>query len=1102
MKKLSLLLFMFLFVLGSAWAQRTVSGAITDDTGAPLIGANVLVKGTNVGTITDLDGKYTLAVPEGAETLIFSYTGFATQEVDLTNTGVYDLTLSEGVTLADVVVTALGVKREKKSLGYAAQEVTGDEVTRVKDVNFINSLSGKVAGVDIKRSTQMGGSSNVIIRGVKSLYGSSQALFVVDGTPIDNAITNSTNQQSGRGGYDYGNAAMDINPEDVESITVLRGAAATALYGSRAANGVILVTTKSGSKNKDLGVSVSTGVTFSQLDKSTFPRYQKQYGPGYSTFLGWYASDYVDEDPNGFDYFDFGNGDGEQLTTAVYEDASFGPAFDLVDEAYNWTSYYPELATYGQLQPFEPTDNDATTFYETGIVYNNSIAIDGGTDKSTYRLSYTNFDMKGNLPNSFIDKNTVSFSGSYDVTDKFTASSTVSYINNAATGRYGTGYDNRNPNQSFRQWYQTTTDMAALKDAYELTGKNISWNPYGPLDPSNPTKPHYFDNYYFVREKNFQNDERNRMIGNVTLDYEFTDWFSLMGRVSMDRYSEIQEERIAIGSIDVSKYDRYNKDFSETNYDLIASFNKYFGADDMFNFDGNLGVNLRRTTFSSIFASTNGGLIVPNVYSLSNSVSSIEAPTERAYEIATNGYFGRASLGFDNWLYLDASGRYDISSTLPVDNNAYFYPAASVSILFSELLNAEALSFGKLRFSYAEVGNDAPALSLINTYNFVTPFGGVGLASASNTLKNANLLPESTRSLEAGLELRFFNDRVGLDASVYRSNTFDQIIPVAITGATGSLFKYVNAGDIQNQGIELALNATPVQAGDFTWGMNVTWAKNQNEVKELFGDQTNIQLMNVQGGVTINASIGEPFGALRGTNFVYTADGEKVVYPHPFGGMRYRKTSAPEVIGNVNPDWKGGFSNTFSYKNLSASFLIDVQMGGDFFSLDTWYGYATGIYDITAGDNDLGNPVRTAVEDGGGLSIGGVTQATDADGNRLFDEDGYAIKEADNEIYAYAQDVYSSFGYAIAPNALHIYDASYVKLREVVLSYSLPSSLFKNNFIGGVDLSVIGRNLWIIYKNSPYSDPEAGLSAGRFLGNQSGAYPAMKELGVNLKVRF
>jgi TonB-linked SusC/RagA family outer membrane protein len=936
----------------------------------------------------------------------------------------------------------------------------------------------------------MGGSSNVVIRGNKSLYGSSQALFVVDGTPISNAITNSTNQQTGRGGYDYGNAASDINPEDIESVSILRGAAATALYGSRAANGVILITTKKGKKSKNLGVSISSGINVGVIDKSTMPRYQSQYGPGYSTIQGWYADD------RGFDFYDFGEGAGEQLIAATYEDASFGPEFDPNLMVYTWESLFPELSTYGQLQPYVGSTNDPTTFYETGITYNNSIAIDGGTDKSQYRLSYTNFDQTGNMPNSNLKRNTIAFSGGYDVTDKLKVSSSMNFINTQGLGRYGTGYDNRNPNQSFRQWYQSGTDFAKMKDVYFDTGLNISQNAYGALNPDISTQPHYADNAYFNRYENYEEDSRNRIIGNAAVTYEFNSWFSLMGRVSMDRYSGIQEERIAVGSVDVPWYYRYNRDFSEMNYDVIATFNKYFGADNKVNFDGNLGMNIRRTDVGTISAQTNGGLVVPGIYSLSNSLSAPAAPNESAYQIGTNGYFARASIGYDNFLYVDLAGRYDISSTLPADNNAYFYPSASLSLVFSELMNSSVLSFGKLRFNYAEVGQGAPAQSIKNTYNLGTPFAGLALASASNTERNPDLVSENTKSLEAGLELNFLQNRVGVDFSVYRSNTFNQIIPVAVTAATGSSFKYVNAGNIQNQGLELALNTTPVKAGDFTWNLNLTWSKNQNEVIELFEDQTNIQLTSVQGGVSINATKGEAFGALWGTNYVYHTNGEPIVYPHWNGGMRYRKTASPEVIGNITPDWKGGILNNLSYKNLAFSFLIDIQKGGDFFSLDTWYGYATGIYDFTAGNNDKGNPVRALPTDGGGLPIGGVLQTgTDDDGNPI--SDGTVNTE-----YGYAADVYSSFGYVYAPNAHHVYDASYVKLREVTLTYTLPSRIFENNFIGGIDLSLIGRNLWIIHKNSEYSDPEAGLSAGRYLGNQSGAYPSVKEVGFNLKVRF
>jgi TonB-linked SusC/RagA family outer membrane protein len=1088
MKKLLLVLSMALFSVSVMLGQRTVTGKVTDQSNEPLVGASVLVKGTTSGTVTEIDGTYSVRVPEGGTVIVFSYTGFETVEITLGASNVVDVAMAEGVTLETAVVTALGIERDEKSLGYATQEVMGDEVSRVKDFNFINSLSGKVAGVNIRRSNNLGGSANVVIRGYKSLTGNNQALFVVDGTIINNDITNSANQRTGRGGFDYGNAAMDINPEDIESISILKGAAASALYGARAANGVILITTKKGSKAKGLGVTASYGLTMGQIDKSTFVRYQDEYGPGYSAIQGWYAE-------GGLDFFDFGNG--PVYITPTYEDASFGQKFDPNLMVADWRSLYRDWDKYeyGQLFPFQAAENDASTFYETSMVHNANVSIDGKTDRSNFRLGYTYYDNSGILPNSNINRNTISFAGGYKLNDKLTASATINYVLTNGLGRYGTGYDNRNVNQSFRQWYQVTTDIAEQREAYEATGLNISWNPYGALDPDRATVPHYFDNYYFNRFENFQTDERGRTFGNVQLEYKATDWLNFTGRVSTDRYSELQEERIAAGSVDVPSYSRFNRTFFENNFDLFANVNK--DLTPTLNLGAMLGTNIRRSQLESIYAATNGGLVVPGVYSLSNSINGILAPSENLTRIGVNGYFGQLSLGYDNFLYLDLTGRYDISSTLPEGNNSYFYPSASLSFVFSELLNVSALDFGKFRVNYAQVGNDAPAKSILDTYVLGTPYNGIPLASFPSTKNNPDLLPESTESIELGLDMRFLKNRLGLDLSVYQSDTYDQIMPVTVTGATGNLFQYVNAGQIRNRGIEVMLNLGLVRTKDFRWDMNINWSKNESEVIELFGDQTNLQLYSAQGGITVNASVGQPFGTLKGTNYVYHTDGSPIVYPNPFGGVRYRKSATPEVIGDINPDWIGGVMNTFTYKGLSLGFLIDFRKGGDFFSLDTWYGYATGIYDITAGLNDNGVPVRDLPADGGGIFIDGAVVQTGTDENGKPISDGTPNTEA-----FYASDVYSSLGYVYAPNAYHIYDGSFIKLRELNLTYSLPASLLKNSPFQGVDVSLIGRNLWIIHKNSPYSDPEDGLSAGNFQGNQSGAYPAVKELGFNVRLRF
>jgi len=1103
MKRFLLVFAMMLAGVATMMAQRTISGTVTDDTGTPLPFANVYVEGTTVGTTTDIDGNYTLKVPEGSNALIVSYTGYSDQSLSLGDSDNLSFTMSEGVVLDNVVVTALGIKREKKSLGYATQEVGGDEVTRVKDANFMNSLSGKVSGVQIKSSGTMGGSSDVIIRGRTSLTRNNQALFVIDGTPISNAITNTSDQQQGRGGYDFGNAASDINPEDIESINVLKGAAATALYGSRAANGVVLITTKKGAKRKGLGISISSGFTAGLVDKTTMPEYQKEYGAGYSNIRGWYSG--AGDGRDGLDVDDL-DGDGNtDFAAAVYEDASFGAAFDPSLSVYDWRSYYDEIGTYGQLFPWVAAENDASnSFYENMMTFNNNVTLDGGTDKSTYRLGFTRFDQQGIVPNSKIDRNTVAFSAGYDLTEKLRVGSTINYVLTNGRGRYGTGYSNNNPNQSFRQWYQTNVDMNDQREAYEQTGLNISWNPYGILDPSKAKSPHYFDNYYFNAYENVPTDNRSRIFGNMELEYEIAKGLSILGRFSTDRYNEIQEERIAVGSIDVSRYSRYNRSFYENNTDLFLNYSTYFGGDDNVSLDAMLGTNIRRTALESISAETNGGLIVPGVYSLQNSRSNPLAPTEALNRLGTNGYFGRLTLGYNQFLYLDATGRYDVSSTLPEGENAYFYPSASMSFVFSELLNANWFDLGKLRVNYAEVGADAPIQSILDTYVLGSPFSGAALASVNSTKNNPDLKSENTRSIEAGLEMRFLRDRVGFDVSLYRSNTFDQIIPVTVTGATGNLRTFKNAGEMQNQGIELSLNARPIQNKNFSWDIAFNWSKNQNEVISLFDDQTNLQLASVQGGITLNATIGQPYGAIWGTNYLFDDSGKPIVAPHPTDGMLYLQTDTPEVIGDINPDFIGGIRNSFTVGPVSLGFLVDFQKGGDFFSLDMWYGNATGIYAHTAGNNRNGTPIRDLPSDGGGTFIdGAVVHATDGDGNYLYDDDGNPLGGAANETAFYTSDVFSSLGYWGAPNAYHIYDASFVKLREANLSFGLPSSIVDKTPFQSLNLSIVGRNLWIIHKNSPYTDPQAGLSAGNIgQGNQSGAYPSVREIGINLQARF
>ena len=1085
------------FLSLSAYAQN-VTGSVTDAaTGEPLPSVSVKEKGTSNAAITNFDGNYSIKAGKGA-VLVFSSMGYASQEVSATGTTMNVALAISASKLDEVVVTALGISRDKKSVGYAIQEVGGAEVNKVKDANFMSSLSGKVAGVNIRQSGTMGGSANVVIRGYKSLTGNNQALFVVDGIPISNQITNSGDQQTGRGGYDYGNAAMDINPEDIDKVSVLKGAAATALYGARAANGVILITTKKGTKRNGLGVSVTSGYTVGSVNPDTYVRYQNRYGEGYGQY---YGPDTIAGYPtNGYMVAYDVDGDGiDDPCTPTTEDASFGLAFDPNFMVYTWESLYPELSTYGQKSAHVAGANNPLYFFEQSANINNSVAIDGGNDNGSFRLSATQFSTKGIVPGSSLKRNNFSFTGSLKASDKLTVSSTAQFIQQAGRGRYGTGYDSRNPNQSFRQWFNVGVDMAKQKEAYELTGKNITWNPFGYGYGDDATKPIYFDNPYFSVLENYQTDQRNRLIGNMMATYKINDWLDFMGRASIDTYSELQEERTAFGSVEIPGYIRRNRNVTETNIDMILSANKVFGSNDEFSFNGRLGSNIRRNSVEAISASTNGGLVVPGVYALSNSVNTPNAPGETAYQIGVNGLFAAASLGYKNFLYVDLTGRQDVSSTLPAANNTFFYPSATMSLVFSELIDVDAISFGKVRLNYAEVGSDAPAQALADAYNMGTAFGSTSLASAPSTSNNAGLLPESTVSTEAGLEMMFFNNRLGFDVSVYDQTSLNQIMPAKVSSTSGTIYKYVNAGEINNKGIELSLSATPIQAGDFEWNTNLNWTKNTNMVVSLFEGAENLQLASVQGGVTIEARPGQAYGVIYGTTHVRDAEGRPVVYDMPaqYGGVRYL-VGDKDVIGNINPDWYAGWNNSFRFKNWTASVLLDMQMGGNFFSLDTYYGYATGVYDFSAGDNDLGNPVRDLAIDGGGYKINNVAywdgSTVDGDGN----PSGFVVGDYYADMHYYG----NALGYARNAREYHVWDASFIKLREVALNYSVPSSYLGSTGIKGLDVALTGRNLAILWKNNPYSDPEAGLSAGNVQGYQSGAYPAVREVGVNVKLKF
>ena len=1073
---------LLLFCLGlffsakSLFAQeKLVTGTVINEAGEAIPSASIKILGTENGTITGDNGEFKIGVTSKSR-LEISAINYETMQITVGDQTVLHIVLvaTDANGLSDVVVTALGIKRSKSILPYAVQEVGGDQFTETRASNFQTALSGQVAGLQVTQNNNLGGSTNVVLRGFKSLTGNNQALFVIDGVPINNSNTNTSRQKQGFEGYDFGNSAADVNPDDIASVTVLKGAAATALYGSRAANGVILINTKKATK---AGVSVNAnfGVASGSMDKSTFVHYQDQYGGGYFN--------------PGFYHYDV-DGDGtSDNVVPTGDDASFGDKFDPSLLVFQWYSQDLTNPNYNKATPWVAAEHGPADFFIHPWSNSASVSVSGSNEKGGFKLGYTRNEDKGIMVNSKIIKDLVNFGAHYKLLNNLTVEGDINYSRIRGRGRYGNGYgDPSSIAANFREWWQTNVDIKDLKDAYFNNNRsNMTWNLKRIKDNNVPA---YWDNPYFSRYENYETDERNRYIGHIALNYQATPWLNIMGRVSLDHYDEIQEQRTATGSLKPDGYTRYNHAFSEYNYDLIATVDRDLSKD--LNLHALLGGNIRKTNNASIFAETNGGLALPNWFALSNSLNPIEAPVETEEPIRVNGVFAGATLEYRKFLSLDLSGRNDISSTLLMGENSYFYGSVSGSFVFSELMkNAAWLNHGKLRVNYASVGNDAPFASLMDVYEKPTPYGSKPLFGLSDTHNNPDLKPERTNSFEVGLNMQMLSSRVGFDITYYKTSSINQIMAVAISDATGYGFKYVNAGEIENKGIELSVNLTPIRNRNFSWDMNLNWTRNRNKVLALFEDNKNLQLGGFQGGVSVNATVGQPYGTLRGSDFVYYGDREGETEASAIGKHVILSSGDPEitgsneVIGNINPDWLGGINNSFKYKNFALDFLIDIKQGGDVFSIDQWYGQGTGLFENTVAINENGHNIRDAVADGGGILNPGVT----ADGQP-------------NKTYATVSGIYG-LGSNAMPNKAFVYDASYIKLRSVSLAYNFPQRWFENTkVIKGATFSLYGRNLWIIHKNLPDADPEDGASSGNIQGFQVGSYPTFRMYGFNLNVRF
>lgn len=1093
-KYIYLLAILALFSINT-YSQTVVKGYVFDQKHEPVIGASVGVKSTATGSFTNDDGAFSLQVPNSSSVnILVSMVGYKSQEINVTNiTDPITVILVENVNiLNEVVVTALGLQRDKSKLAYATQKISSSDLNRVPSTSLASSLSGKVAGLQITSANTLGGTNNVILRGFKSLTQSNQALFVVDGVPVDNTNLNSN-------GLDLGSTISDINPDDIESVNVLKGAAASALYGSRAVNGVILINTKRGSKNSKLNITVNQGVKVGIVDSKTLPEYQTSYGQG----KGSYGNNAVD---SWFYYQPAFNTNGDPTRIVITnQDLAWGPAYDSNKSVYSWESFVPGGVNYGKATPWVTANNyKAKDYFESPVSTNTSVYINGGTDKSTYKVGYTYEDNKGITPNSSITKHNFNFGWTQELVQNLTLETSLNYSRTKAINRSAYDYRSANTNvRDLRQWNPSNVSYTALKEAYNR-GYNASWNilagSYN-IKSDDVIKAAYHNNAYWNDYENYNNDGRDRYYGNVSLSYKIIDDLKVLARVSQDSYNQLSEDRIAVGSVSTAKYYRSNSEYKENNYDLLLDYRK--NLSDKFNITALLGGTIRRTNLSSITASTSGGLVVPRLYALSNSKEQVSAPTEFVGKKQVNSVFGGATLTYNNLITFDVTGRWDQASTLPKDNNSYFYPAISGGFIFSSLLpKLTWLDFGKIRLNYAEVSSDAPFYSIKNTYVAGSPFNGQSIFSVPSVNNNPDLKPERNRSYEVGLEAGFLNNRINLDITYYHSRLYDQILPVSVSSASGYSSFYVNGGTIQNKGVEVSLNVTPVRTAFFSYDFTLNWSKNNNKVISLYGGQPSYTIAQYHNSVQLVAEVGQPYGILRGSDYEYL-NGQPLVDEN---GYYVKKSSnSNSNLGKISPDWIGGITNRFSYKDFALSFLIDVSKGGNVYSLDMDNGSRSGILAHTAGLNDLGNPLRNPISEGGGIILPGVKADGTANDVRIDVSDAQKLGTK------------LPFGSTNALTAKsYVYDASYVKLREVAFSYNLPKKIFnKTRIIKGITLSVSGRNLWIIHKNLPYADPEQGspsttltssaplvYNSNASIGYQNAVYPSVREFAFNTKINF
>lgn len=1076
MKKLFVLfsLVLALWAPEAAAQARTITGQVTaEETGQPISGVAVTVPGTSVGTLTDASGRFSLEVPANASVLSFRSLAYGTREVEITGTTMNVTLESQAVALEGVTVTALGIERQNRALGVAAQQVEAEELNRA-ETNIVNSLQGKVAGVSITNAGTQGGSSRMVIRGASSLTGNNQPLWIVDGVPVDNY--SGFVRGSGYGSIDYGNAVQDINPDNIESITVLKGANAAALYGSRASGGAVIVTTKKGTNAANGLITASQQVTFE--DPLRMPDWQNSYGQGYN---GQFR--YVDGEGGGlFDHYD----------------ESWGPPLDgRLIEQFN----SPVVNGVRQPTPWVAHPNNIDQYFETGRTLQTNASFAASSEQANVRLSLSRTNQDGIMPGFSLGRTTVGLNGGINLSSRLSATGSAQYIGSDGAGRPGIGYGETNPMIQFI-WFGRQVDMNDLKRNYDALrpegdsqeGRPYSWN-YS-----------YHPNPYFLQLVNGNRDQRDRLIGNVTLNYEFAPWLTAAVRTGTDWYQDDRKTMYAEGNWGVTNvspitgldeivgdrgaFGLYQIGFQETNTDFLLSASR--DLTDAISLNANVGGNRRdfRRQTNYVWVA---GLSAPGIYSTENAAETPD-PFDYLSRKRVNSLYGQAEFGYNDFFFLTLTGRNDWSSTLPEENNSYFYPSVSGSFILTDAfpsLQSNFLPYAKLRASWARVGSDADPYQLVNTYLANPAFDGFPRFEVDNSIKNASLKPESTESWEVGTELGLVDNRLGIDLTYYHEVTSDQILPVDISRASGYSRTVQNAGSVRNRGVELALNTTPVLTPDFRWESTITWAKNDNEVLELVEGLETLTLGNFWYG-SIQARPGQPYGSIVGTSYVRDSQGRIVVNA---SGAPIRNVNQ-SVLGNYNPDWTGGWANSFTYKGLNLSVLIDTKQGGEIYSVTNQWGTYAGVLAETAKGRCVpagGTPVE-------GMPTCSRENAIVVPNSVRVTATGDTVPNVgDDALFIDSQSYWGSSGvYAVTET--NVFDASYVKLRDVTLTYDVPRSFAERLRLSGLQLGVTGRNL-ALWTDTPHIDPETAFDASNVQGLEFGQIPTARSIGFNVSIQ-